>query len=152
MTKKTTILFTILTLLIPTLTLADDTKELKKNIFMDQKRLVVMENMEFTDEEAKDFWPVYEKYQPKLFESGQQFIDTIASYASVYQDMKDEEALELIERYLAVQQQRQEVMAQYTNALKKVLPGKKVFRCLQIESKLHAIARYELAKQIPLAN
>ena len=32
-----------------------------------------------------------------------------------------------------------------------VLPGKKVFRCVQIESKLESIARYEMAKQIPLA-
>lgn len=58
MHKKTIILLTILTLFIPTLALADDATELKKKIFMDQKKLVVMENMEFTDEEAKNFWPV----------------------------------------------------------------------------------------------
>jgi len=33
----------------------------------------------------------------------------------------------------------------------KVLPGKKAFRYLQVESKLSAIGRYELAKEIPLA-
>jgi len=33
----------------------------------------------------------------------------------------------------------------------KVLPGKKAFRYMQIESKLAAIGRYELAKEIPLA-
>ena len=152
MFKKATILFTILTLLIPMLALSDEATELRKKIFMDQKKLVVMENMQFTEEEAKNFWPVYEKFQPKLFESSQQFVEIIASYASIYNDMKDEEALELIDRYLAVQELRQKVMAQYTDALKKVLTGKKVFRYLQIESKLQAIARHELAKQIPLAN
>jgi hypothetical protein len=33
----------------------------------------------------------------------------------------------------------------------KVLPGKKAFLYLQVESKLSAIGRYELAKEIPLA-
>ena len=33
----------------------------------------------------------------------------------------------------------------------KVLPGKKAFRYMQVESKLLAIGRYELAKGIPLA-
>jgi hypothetical protein len=33
----------------------------------------------------------------------------------------------------------------------KILPAKKVFRYLQIENKMDAAGRYELAKEIPLA-
>ena len=32
-----------------------------------------------------------------------------------------------------------------------ILPGKKAFRYMQVENKLEAIARHELAKEIPLA-
>ena len=151
MHKKTLILFAILSLMIPALAIADEATELKNKIFMDQKKLMVMESMEFTAEEAKNFWPVYEKYQPKLFESSQQFIRVISSYASVYKDMKDEPAVELVDQYIKNQGHRQKVMEQYVEALKKVLPGKQVFRCVQIESKLESIARYEMAKQVPLA-
>ncbi len=42
-------------------------------------------------------------------------------------------------------------MKKFTLDLEKVLPGKKVFRYLQVENKLEAIGRYELAKEIPLA-
>jgi len=34
---------------------------------------------------------------------------------------------------------------------KKVLPGRKIFRHLLFETKLEAIARFEMAKEIPLA-
>lgn len=151
MRNKITILLATLLLLTPALALADEAAELKKKIFMDQKKLVVMDNMKFTDDEAKKFWPLYGTYQEKLFKSSQRIGKVITSYASLYKDMKDDEALELMDEYQLAQKQRLEVMKQYTTDLKKVLPGKKVFRCLQVESKLEAIARFEMAKNIPLA-
>jgi hypothetical protein len=144
-------LLAIHVLLIPTLSLADNATELKQKIYLDQKKLVVMENVEITDQDAENFWTVFEKYQQKLFENGLQIGKVISSYASVYQNMKDEEALELIDEYLDVTKQRVETLNQYAKAMKSVLPGKKVFRCMQIEYKLEAIARNELAKEIPLA-
>lgn len=144
-------LLAIHVLLIPTLSLADNATELKQKIYLDQKKLVVMGNLEITDQEAEKFWPVFEKYQQKLFENGRQIGKVISSYASVYQNMKDEEALELIDDYQDATKQRVEALNQYAKAMKSVLPGKKVFRCMQIEYKLEAIARNELAKEIPLA-
>ena len=144
-------LLAIHVLLIPTLSLADNATELKQKIYLDQKKLVVMENVEITDQEAENFWTVFEKYQQKLFENGRQIGKVISSYASVYQNMKDEEALELIDDYQDATKQRVEALNQYAKAMKSVLPGKKVFRCMQIEYKLEAIARNELAKEIPLA-
>ena len=61
-----TILLTLMLLVAPVLALADEALDLKKKIMFDQKRLVVMENMEFTEEEAAAFWPVYEKHQEDL--------------------------------------------------------------------------------------
>jgi hypothetical protein len=51
----------------------------------------------------------------------------------------------------AIRDDRQMAMKKFTLDLEKVLPGKKVFRYLQVENKLEAIGRYELAKEIPLA-
>ena len=151
MLKKTTILLSVLSILIPALALADEAAELKKQIVMDQKKLVVMENMGFTEEEAKEFWPVYEKHQQELFKNAQQVAKIILSYASVYKEMKDDKALALLEDFQQVQKQRLDILTSYTDDLKKILPGTKVFRCLQVEYKLEAIARFEMAKVIPLA-
>ena len=145
------ILLTILLLTVPFVAFADEALELKKKIIFDQKKLVVMENMAFTDEEAKAFWPVYEKHQEELFQVSQRGATLILAYASVYQSLTDEQATKIIDEYYDIQDERLAVMKKMMVDVGKVLPGKKAFRYMQVESKLTAIARYELAKEIPLA-
>jgi len=146
-----TILLTLMLLVAPVLALADEALDLKKKIMFDQKRLVVMENMEFTEEEAAAFWPVYEKHQEELFQINQRGAKLILAYASVFQTLTDEQAVKLVDEYYDIQDDRLTVMKKMAADVGKVLPGKKAFRYLQVESKLSAIGRYELAKEIPLA-
>lgn len=146
-----TILLTLMLLVAPVLALADEALDLKKKIMFDQKRLVVMENMEFTEEEAAAFWPVYEKHQEELFQTNQRGAKLILAYASVYQTLTDEQAVKLVDEYYDVQDDRLAVMKKMAVDVGKVLPGKKAFRYLQVEAKLSAIGRFELAKEIPLA-
>ncbi len=146
-----TILLTLMLLVAPVLALADEALELKKKIMFDQKRLVVMENMEFTEEEAAAFWPVYDKHQEELFQVNQRGAKLILAYASVYQTLTDEQAVKLVDEYYDIQDDRIAVMKKMAVDVGKVLPGKKAFRYLQVEAKLSAIGRYELAKEIPLA-
>ena len=146
-----TILLTFMLLVAPVLALADEALELKKKIMFDQKRLVVMENMEFTEEEAAAFWPVYDKHQEELFQVNQRGAKLILAYASVYQTLTDEQAVKLVDEYYDIQDDRIAVMKKMAVDVGKVLPGKKAFRYLQVEAKLSAIGRYELAKEIPLA-
>src|SRR6056300_1167339 len=145
-----TILLTLMLLVAPVLALADEALDLKKKIMFDQKRLVVMENMEFTEEEAAAFWPVYDKHQEELFQVNQRGAKLILAYASVYQTLTDEQAVKLVDEYYDIQDDRLTVMKKMAADVGKVLPGKKAFRYLQVESKLSAIGRYELAKEIPL--
>jgi hypothetical protein len=146
-----TVLLTFTLLVAPVLVFADEALDLKKKIMFDQKRLVVMENMEFTEEEATAFWPVYEKHQEELFQVNQRAAKLILAYASVYQTLTDEQAVKLVDEYYDIQDDRLAVMKKMAVDVGKVLPGKKAFRYLQVEAKLSAIGRFELAKEIPLA-
>lgn len=65
------VLLAVLFLTAPVLAMADDAADPKKKIFMDQKKLVVIENMEFIEIGAVNFRPIYENYQEKLFISNQ---------------------------------------------------------------------------------
>ena len=145
------VLLIILLLAVPFVALADEALDLKKKIVFDQKKLVVMENMEFTAEEAKAFWPVYEKHQEELFQVNQRGAKLILAYASAFQTLTDDQATKIIDEYYDIQDDRIVVMKKMSVDVGKVLPGKKAFRYLQVETKLMAIARYELAKEIPLA-
>jgi hypothetical protein len=136
---------------VPFLTMGEDSNVLRKKIMMDQKKLIVMENIDLTEAEATAFWPVYEKHQEDLFQVNQRTAKLIMAYAAAYQTLTDEQALKLIDEYFAIENARIEVLRGMAKDVSQVLPGKKAFRYMQVESKLAAIGRYELAKEIPLA-
>jgi hypothetical protein len=128
---------------------ADNMDILRQSIQAD-KKLLVAENMQFTEAEAKAFWPVYDNYQNELFLLQSRSIKLIKDFAGVYEKMTDADAKKLLEEYLTIDDLRMKVRQAYLPKFRKVLPEKKVARYYQIENKILALLNYEIAKEIPL--
>jgi len=128
---------------------ADDMQILRDKIKAD-KKLLVATNMELTESEAKGFWPVYEEYQKGLAAINQRIGNLIKSYAADYRAMTDEKAKKLTAEMVAIEKAEAGFKESYVPKLSKVLPPKKVARYLQIENKIRALVKYELAGEIPL--
>jgi len=130
---------------------ASDMKILADKVKAD-KKLVVAANMQLTEAEAKGFWPVYEAYQKDLTGINKRLATVIKNYANVYNkgSVSDEAAKKLINQAIAVEEAEVKLKRSYVPKLEKVLPGSKVARYIQIENKIRALIRYELAAQIPL--
>ena len=130
---------------------ADNMQILREKVKAD-KKLLIATNMELTESEAKGFWPVYEWYQRKLTAINQRMVKLIESYAADYQanTLTDEKAKKLTEELVAIGKAEAELQAASVPKLSKVLPPKKVARYLQIENKIRAVVKYELAKAVPL--
>jgi len=128
---------------------------LKEKIKAD-KKLIVASNMNLTDAEAKNFWPLYDGYQKELEQINQRLITTVKSYADAYNaskgELSNDTAKKLMTDALAIEESEVKLRQSYAAKLNKVLPFTKVARYLQIESKIRAIVRFELAAQIPLVN
>ena len=116
------------------------------------KKLLVAANMELTEAEAKVFWPVYESYQRDLQVLNDRLKKTVLSYAEAYNNstVNDQSAKKLSDEALAVDEDEIKLRKTYATRLAGVLPGKKAARYLQIENKIRALLRYELAAEIPL--
>jgi hypothetical protein len=116
------------------------------------KKLVVAANMQLTEDEAKGFWPVYEAYQKDLQGINQRLLGAIKNYADAYNKgpVSDETAKQLINEAIAIEDAEVKLKRSYVPKLEKVIPGMKVARYIQIENKIRAVAKYELAAQIPL--
>jgi len=129
---------------------ADNMQILRDKIKAD-KKLLVSANMELTESEAKGFWPVYEEYQKELTAINQRIGKLIESYAADYRSntLTDEKAQKLIDELVAIEKADGGLQASYAPKLGKVLPPKKVARYLQIENKIRAALKYELAANIP---
>jgi len=124
---------------------------LKEKIKAD-KKLLVADNLQLTDKEAKGFWPIYDAYQKDLHTINEHLRKTIEAYAEGYNKgtITDAEATKLISEAIGVDESEVKLRRTYLAKLEKVLPGKKVARYLQIESKIRALIRFDLASNIPL--
>jgi hypothetical protein len=117
------------------------------------KKLVVAANMQLTESEAKAFWPVYDAYQKDLQVINKRIEKLVTDYADAYNKgpVTDESANKLIQEALAIDDAELALKRSYLPKLQKVLPAVKVGRYLQIENKIRAAIKYELAAAIPLA-
>jgi hypothetical protein len=130
---------------------ADNMQILRDKIKAD-KKLVVATNMELTESEAQGFWPIYGEYQKDLQKINQRIANLLESYASDFRgkSLTDEKAKKLINEAVAIEQAEANLKSTYAPKLSKVLPIKKVARYLQIENKIRAVVKYELATGVPL--
>ena len=130
---------------------ADNMQILREKIKAD-KKLLVATNMELTEAEAKNFWPIYEDYQKDLQKINERLIQALQSYAADYKNksMTNEKAKKLTDEYLSIEQAEVKLKSSSVPKLSKALPATKVARYLQIENKIRAVIKYDLAATVPL--
>jgi len=130
-----------------------DNMQILRDKLQGDKKLLVATNMELTEAEAKAFWPVYEAYQKDLHKINDQMATTIVGYAKEYKagSLTDAKALSLLNESIAIEEAETKLKRTYLPKLGKVLPGRKVARYMQLENKIRAVIKYEIAGEVPLA-
>jgi hypothetical protein len=116
------------------------------------KKFVVASNMELTESEAKNFWPIYDEYQKDLQNINRRIVAVLESYAADFksESLTDDKAKKLIDEALAIDQAEANLKSTYAPKLGKALPVRKVARYLQIENKIRAVVKYDLAQGVQL--
>ena len=116
------------------------------------KKLVVAANMELSDAEGKAFWPIYDAYQKELQAINERTGQTILAYADAYnkKTLTDDLAKQLTNEALAIDQDELTLRKTTAAKLNGVLPATQAARYIQIENKIRAAIRFELAAGIPL--
>jgi len=116
------------------------------------KRLVVAANLKLTDAEGAAFWPVYDAYQKDLQQVNQRLAAVVVAYADAYNKgpVANDMAKKLLDDAMAVDDAEGKLKASYVPKVLATLPATKAARYIQIENKIRAAIRYELAEGIPL--
>lgn len=130
---------------------ADNMQILREKIKAD-KKLVVATAMELTESEAKNFWPIYDEYQKELQKINRRMVNVLDGYAADFKSksLTDDKAKKLIDEANAIDQAEVNLKSTFAPKLAKALPTIKVARYLQIENKIRAIVRYDIAQGVPL--
>jgi len=141
----------------PAASAASKTADTNLAIFLDKikadKKLLVAANMGLTDAEGKIFWPVYDMYQTELKAINDRLSTAIHAYADAYtkNTLTDAQATKLANDVLTIDSDEIAMRKKYATTLAATaLPGKKAARYLQIETKIRAALRAEMADAIPL--
>jgi Spy/CpxP family protein refolding chaperone len=131
---------------------SDTNMEILKQKLKADKKLIVAGNMDLSEADAKKFWPVYDAYQKDLEQVNQKLGQTIKEYAEAFNKgpVQDNTAKKLLNEVLSLDEQETKLKRTYADKLEKVLPYSKVARYIQIENKIRALIKMELAQQIPL--
>ena len=114
------------------------------------RKALVAVNLKLTDEEATKFWPIYDRYQQEINTVGDRLVGVIQDYTANFSNLSDDKAAKLVDDYLTIEADRVKVKRAYVDEFSKALPGRKVARFYQIENKMDAVIRYDLAATIPV--
>ncbi len=129
---------------------ADANLDVLRSTIRANKKALVAVNLTLSDAEATKFWPLYDRYEAELKGVNDRLVALIEDYTTHYRELTDDQARKLAEDYLAVEEDRAKVRRTYFAEFVAVLPGKKAARFYQIENKMNAVVRYELAAKIPV--
>jgi hypothetical protein len=127
-----------------------DNMDIVRDKVRTDKKLVIATNMELTKSEAKTFWPVYGDYQAKLEKLVDRKGKLIGKFAANYETLSDDMAKSLLDNDLAIDSDYQKLRQSFLPKFRGALSDKKVARFYQLESKIHAIVEFEIARRIPL--
>ncbi len=122
---------------------------LKKDLQAEAKKLVD-ENLGLTDDQAKVFWPIYDRYDVALLELSNERLDVIADYMLDFYDLSDEKAESLLKRVFEIDQKKLDIQKEYFDKFNAVLPATLVGKFYQIDNHIDLLISLQRTESIPL--
>ena len=126
--------------------------QLAKQMVEASRDMALVTNIDFTPQEAEDFWPLYEEYRQKVRAVRERKLDLIEAYADRYRAgmVDDAFADKAIRDGLQVQIDTAKVRQKYWKKFRRILSATKAARFYQLESKMDAEVDFVLAGGVPL--
>ncbi len=100
-------------------------------------------------QQEEAFWQTYWEYRGRISRLTDRIVELVEQYEASYAAVDDATALAMVDEILAIQKERVEIKSEYVKKFQKILIPKQVVRWYQIENKLDAVLRAEMAVSIP---
>ena len=122
---------------------------LRKDIRSIKKQLIAA-NLTLADSEAVKFWPVYEQYSADFGKINDARATIIKEYSDGYGTLTDDQADNLIRRWLDTDISAAQLRQKYVPIMRKVLSGKKAATFFQLDRRISMMIDVQLTSQLPL--
>lgn len=114
------------------------------------KKQIIAANMDMTDAEAENFWPIFARYSLELVAITDTKYALLKEYAQNYTTMTSERAESDLKGRAAVEESTMELRLKYLPIFRKVLSGKATALFFQLDWRLGLIMDLQLASETPL--
>ena len=123
---------------------------LRRDVRLLKKQLIAA-NLTLTDNEASKFWQVYEEYSADMGKINDTRTAIIKDYSDEYGTLTDDQADNLIRRWLDTDIEQTKLRQRYVPVFRKVLPGKKAATFFQLDRRISTMIDLQITSQLPLA-
>jgi hypothetical protein len=114
-----------------------------------QRRDIIKQLMQFDDDDAAKFWPIFDQYDAELTKIGESRTDLIVEYAKNYDNLTDDEADKLMSKALDLEAQRALLKKRYFDIMKKSIGATQAAKFFQIEKQMQDIIDLQISAELP---
>ena len=75
-----------------------DSIEVLRSELRTDRKVLVAEQMKFTDQESQAFWPIYGSYRSEVDRVNDRLVELMLEYADLYPDVPDQRASEMLKQ------------------------------------------------------
>lgn len=115
-----------------------------------ERRAIFQEGMILTDENREAFWALYDEYEDNLAIIRKQDLGSLKRYAAEYENMTDEQAIEITKDHQNTAMQRLFLQKKYAKKIAKEAGGKVAARFAQIDNAVSMLMRLQIMDEIPM--
>jgi hypothetical protein len=115
------------------------------------KKQLIAANLTLADSEATKFWQVYEQYSAETEKINETRAAIMKEYSDEYGTLTDDQADNLIRRWLDTDIELAKLRQRYVAIFRKVLPGRKAATFFQLDRRISTMIDLQLTSQLPLA-
>jgi hypothetical protein len=129
---------------------SDDDIALFRKDVRSLKKQIIAANLDLSDTEAQQFWPIYDRYTTEMRKLFDRKFEVLKEYAANYDTITDEQADTYIQGRAALEESILQLRLKYIPIFRKVLSGKTAALFTQIDWRLGLVIELQLASQVPM--
>jgi hypothetical protein len=128
----------------------NDYVEVRRAALKTEKKALIADVMELSQEESEPFWALYNEYQEKLYTVNTKYLKIVNDFSDNYDTMTEEMAKDLMTRSFAYEGEILKLKKSYHAKFMKILSAQKTLMYFQAENKISDLVHYEMAQMIPI--
>ena len=125
--------------------------EVLKSDLKTNKKAVIIQVMQFTDQQSEVFWPIYNDFEHELDKLSNKRIANIKDFAANYDSLSDQKADELIKNSFDFQEDRLNLNEKYYKKFSEALSPIVAAKFMQLENQIQLVLDISIAANLPLA-